>query len=204
MKIIKKKIQDLKPYKNNPRFNDSAVDAVAESIDQFGFVQPVVIDKDNVIVIGHTRVKALKQLGVQTVECTVADLPPDKIRALRLADNKIGELADWDLDALAVELDGIESIDMSDFGFEMPDDIFEIENDVGANTTKQGQYDKKKMPVNIGALLLFLSPEEQEEISENFGVFYADGINDDAAVAEIVKKRMGELADEIRDMLPAD
>lgn len=120
MQLIEKKLNEIKPYGKNPRKNDSAVDAVAASIKQFGFRVPVVIDKDNVIVCGHTRYKAAKKLGLDTVPCVIADdLTDEQIKAYRLADNKVGELAEWDIDLLGEELDDIFDIDMSDFGFDI-------------------------------------------------------------------------------------
>lgn len=118
MKIIDKSIDDIHPYEKNPRINDNAVDSVAESIKQFGFKVPIVIDKDGVIVTGHTRLKAAKKLGMKTVPCILADdLTPAQVKAFRLADNKTGELADWDFSELEDELTGIEDIDMKAFGF---------------------------------------------------------------------------------------
>ena len=123
MNIIEKNIKDLKPYEKNPRLNDDAVKYVAESIRNFGFKVPIVIDKDNNIVCGHTRWKACKKLKIDTVPCVVADdLTEEQIRAYRLADNKVGELATWDLDTLKVELDNIGEIDLSDMGFDLNDD----------------------------------------------------------------------------------
>lgn len=119
MQIIDKKISELIPYENNPRNNDGAVDAVANSIKAFGFKVPVVIDKDNVIVAGHTRLKAAKKLKLKTVPCVIADdLDENQIKAFRLVDNKTGELALWDFDGLVDELADICNIDMSDFGFD--------------------------------------------------------------------------------------
>lgn len=118
MQIVEKKLQDIKQYEKNPRKNDGAVDAVANSISQFGFKVPVVIDKENVIVCGHTRYKAAEKLGLKTVPCVIADdLTEEQIKAYRLADNKVGELAEWDFDLLSDELDGVFDIDMSEFGF---------------------------------------------------------------------------------------
>ena len=123
MQIVEKGIKDIKPYEKNPRKNDSAVDAVANSISQFGFKVPVVIDNDNVIICGHTRYKAAKKLGLEAVPCVVADdLTEEQIKAYRLADNKVSELAEWDIDLLGEELDGIFDIDMSDFGFDLSED----------------------------------------------------------------------------------
>ena len=122
MQIIEKKIGELKPYEKNPRRNDNAVDYVAKSIEQFGFKVPIVIDKNNVIVAGHTRYKAAKKLGLKTVPCIIADdLADEQIKAFRLADNKTAELSEWDFDLLNDELDGIFDIDMRDFGFDSMD-----------------------------------------------------------------------------------
>ena len=119
MKIIERKLSDLIPYENNPRNNDGAVDAVAASIKEFGFKVPIVIDKANVIIAGHTRFKASEKLKLEKVPCIVADdLTEQQIKAYRLADNKVGELADWDFGALEMELEGIDEIDMEQFGFE--------------------------------------------------------------------------------------
>ena len=128
MQIIDKKITEIKPYEKNPRKNDNAVDAVASSISQFGFKNPIVIDGNNVIICGHTRYKAAQKLGLDVVPCVVADdLTEEQIKAYRLADNKVSELAEWDIDLLGEELDGIFDIDMSDFGFDLSDDEEEIE-----------------------------------------------------------------------------
>lgn len=120
-------IEDLKEYDNNPRNNDGAVQAVADSIKEFGFKVPIVIDSNNVIVAGHTRLKAARLLGLTTVPCIIADdLTPEQVKAFRIADNKTGELAEWDFTALEIELaelSEVSDIDMSDFGF----DISEIE-----------------------------------------------------------------------------
>lgn len=122
MKIIEKSVEELTPYENNPRKNDGAVDAVAASIREFGFKVPIIIDKDNVIVAGHTRLKAARKLGLETVPCIIADdLSPEQIQAFRLADNKTAELADWDFDILSVELSKLTDIDMSMFSFNLDD-----------------------------------------------------------------------------------
>lgn len=128
MEVLNLKIDDIKPYENNPRNNLDAIDATANSIKEFGWRQPIVVDKDKVIVAGHTRYYAAKKLGYDVVPVVDAsDLSDEQIRAYRLADNKTGELADWDLDMLDIELDDINDIDMSDFGFEEEIDIFDGE-----------------------------------------------------------------------------
>lgn len=128
MQIVEKSIKDIKPYEKNPRKNDNAVDAVASSISQFGFKNPIVIDGNNVIICGHTRYKAAKKLGLDVVPCVVADdLTDEQIKAYRLADNKVAELAEWDIDLLGEELGEIFDIDMSEFGFDLTEEEEETE-----------------------------------------------------------------------------
>jgi len=112
MKIELRKLADIRPYENNPRINDDAVDAVAASIREFGFKVPIVVDKDGVIVTGHTRLKAAEKLGMEKVPVIVAkDLTPDQIRAYRIADNKTAELAEWNYDLLPIELGELQAAD---------------------------------------------------------------------------------------------
>ena len=119
MEIINRKVSELIPYDRNPRKNDEAVKYVKASIEQFGFKVPIVIDAQGVIVAGHTRVKAAKELGMKEVPCIVADdLNEEQIRAFRLADNKVGEIAEWDFEKLAQELEAIaDKYNMDEFGF---------------------------------------------------------------------------------------
>lgn len=129
MKVIEKKLTDLQPYENNPRYNDDAVEFVAASIDEFGFKVPIVIDKNGVIVAGHTRYKAAEKLGLAKVPCIVADdLTPEQIKAYRLADNKVSELATWDDDKLNIEMQELETFDMQTFGFDPIEETEELEN----------------------------------------------------------------------------
>ena len=119
MEIVTKKLSEIKPYKNNPRNNDKAVEYVANSIKNFGFKVPIVIDKDNIIVCGHTRYKASQLLGLNTVPCVIADdLSKEQIKAFRLADNKVSEQATWNKDLLNIELDSLVDFNMVDFGFD--------------------------------------------------------------------------------------
>lgn len=119
MDIIEMSVDALIPYENNPRRNDQAVDKVALSISAFGFKVPIVIDADDVIVAGHTRLKAAKKLGLKTVPCIRADdLTDEQIKAFRLADNKVSEFAEWDEEKLLAELEELENIDMSLYGFD--------------------------------------------------------------------------------------
>jgi len=111
-------IAEIIPYDNNPRHNDEAVEAVSASIRKFGFKVPVIIDENNVIVAGHTRIKAAEELGITEIPCIRAnDLDDDQIKAFRLADNKVSELASWDMEKLTIELGEIE-MDMTEFGFD--------------------------------------------------------------------------------------
>ena len=119
IKVTQKSIADLIPYSRNPRRNDEAVPMVMNSINEFGFKVPIVIDKNNIIVCGHTRFKAALKLGLETVPCIVADdLSDEQIKAFRLADNKVSEKSEWDFEILSGELDDIINIDMDSFGFE--------------------------------------------------------------------------------------
>jgi len=111
MEIIQKSIEELIPYINNPRKNDAAVDKVAGSIKEFGFKVPIVVDKDNVIVAGHTRYKAAQKLNIDYVPCVVADdLTDQQIKAFRIADNKVSEFSEWDEELLQLELEGLDDI----------------------------------------------------------------------------------------------
>ena len=129
------KVKDLEPYENNPRFNDMAVEAVANSIKEFGFLQPVVVNEYNVLLAGHTRTKAAEKLGMEEVPAIIAnDLTEAQEKAFRLADNKTAEIAEWDFEALERELRDIEDIDMALFGFEELDRALEeIEEDKDLN-----------------------------------------------------------------------
>lgn len=123
MKIINKKIDELIPYENNPRYNDEAVEYVANSIKEFGFRVPIIVDKNNVIVAGHTRYKASLELGLEEVPTIVADdLTEEQIKAFRLADNKVSEKSSWNFELLDEELEDLD-IDMEEFGFDKIEDI---------------------------------------------------------------------------------
>lgn len=119
LEIIYMSPNELIPYENNPRINDAAVDGVANSIKEFNFKVPIIIDQHNVIVCGHTRLKAALKLGYKSVPCIRAtDLSDEQIKAFRLADNKVSEAAEWDMGKLSVELAEIDGIEMEQFGFE--------------------------------------------------------------------------------------
>ena len=137
-------LTDITPYENNPRNNEEAVEKVANSIKEFGFNQPIVVDKDNVIIVGHTRYLAAQELGLTEAPVIVAgNLSDEQARAYRLADNKTGELAGWDFEKLALELEQIEDINMSDFGFvegsnlDINDDDFLSDNQIKEKEPKK-------------------------------------------------------------------
>ena len=143
-KITLMALSDITPYENNPRNNEEAVEKVANSIKEFGFNQPIVVDKDNVIIVGHTRYLAAQELGLTEAPVIVAEnLSDEQARAYRLADNKTGELAGWDFEKLALELEQIEDINMSDFGFiegsdlDITDDDFLSDNQIKEKESKK-------------------------------------------------------------------
>lgn len=155
IKVTMRKLADLVPYENNPRDNNKAVEAVAESIREFGFKNPIIVDKDDVIVAGHTRLKAAKKLGLGEVPVIVADdLSDEQIKAFRLADNKTAELAEWNFDLLETELADISKIDMSAFGFD---------NEAGpdeAEATEDNYTEPDDLPeiAKLGGVLQFGKP----------------------------------------------
>lgn len=130
MQIQERKLETIRPYPNNPRRNDEAVQAVAASIREFGWKQPIVVDRDGVIIVGHTRYKAAQELGLEKVPVLVADdLTEEQARAYRLADNKVAEFSFFDTEKLTAEIGKVENIDMEQFGeivLGMPDysDLF--------------------------------------------------------------------------------
>ena len=138
-------LKNLIPYDKNPRKNDEAVKYVAASIREFGFKVPIVIDRNNVIVAGHTRYKAAQELGLKDVPCIVADDLTDKqVRAFRLADNKTAEMAGWDFEILAEELEDICDISMASFGFESDDDMDKIIDKFFEDSESENSSRKKK------------------------------------------------------------
>lgn len=167
-------VENLKEYENNPRFNDEAVDKVANSIKEFGFKVPIVVDKDNVIVAGHTRLKAAKQLKLKEVPVIVADdLTADQVKAYRLADNKVSEFSAWDDALLKFELADID-LDMDIFGFDLnldfddiPDDLEmeRIKDDGEKETIDYLKYDDKKIP---------LTSEEIDLLNKRYDTYVQD------------------------------
>ena len=163
MKIVEMKVADLIPYERNPRHNDEAVDYVAESIKQFGFNVPIVIDKDNTVVCGHTRLKAAKKLKIKTVPCVIKDdLTEEQIRAYRLADNRSAEKATWDIELLDMELAEIETIDMGLLGFDEEKE------------EKPGTSERKEVEINDDYCIT-IECETEEELQETFEKLQSEG-----------------------------
>ena len=127
LEIIMRNVDDIIPYENNPRDNDNSVDAVVESIKNFGFLVPIVIDKDNVLVAGHTRIKALKKMGIKTVPCILADkLTEDQIKAYRLADNMTSMNSKWNGKLVRLEMKNLPEFDFTKFG--MPEKFMDFKD----------------------------------------------------------------------------
>ena len=161
---------ELHPYENNPRHNDEAVEYVANSIREFGFKVPIIIDKDNVIVAGHTRLKAAERLGLTKVPCIRADdLSEDQVKAFRLADNKVSEFASWDLEKLEIELEDIE-IDMSAFGMKI-DDI----KDIDADDEEDGWYGDERERTNNAYNLGLIDPDNLTKDFWQMPIIHNDG-----------------------------
>ena len=148
MLIKNMKISDIRPYEKNPRFNDDAVDAVAKSIREFGWRAPIVVDSDMVIICGHTRLKAAIKLGLEEVPVHVAtDLTPEQVQAYRIADNKTGEIAEWNFDMLPGELQDLKDaeFDLSLLGFDA-DELAQLLNGDTEDTVAAGETDPDAVP----------------------------------------------------------
>lgn len=166
METIIKKVSELIPYINNPRNNDEAVNAVASSIKNFGFKVPIVVDSNNEIINGHTRLKAAQKLGLETVPVIVADdLTPEQVKAFRLADNKVGEIATWNDEMLAIELEELKNLDfdMSEFEFEISDPQIQEKDE----NTDSVPIDEK--------MIIIIESDNELELEEYFNKLVEEG-----------------------------
>ena len=186
MEIKNMKIADIHPYEKNPRFNDDAVDAVAKSISEFGWRAPIVVDKDYVIVCGHTRLKAAQKLGLTEVPVHVAsDLTPEQIQAYRIADNKTAEIAEWNYDLLPLEIKELQdaNFDLSLLGFDT-DELDQLLNGTSADEVTDGETEPDAVP------------EAPEEAVSRRGEVYRLGehllLCGDSTKPEDIAKLMGE------------
>ena len=186
MNITNMKITDIRPYEKNPRHNDGAVEAVARSIKEFGWQQPIVVDKDLVVIVGHTRLKAAEQLGLTEVPVVVADhLTLEQVQAYRIADNKTGEIAEWDYNLLPMELKDLQNadFDLSVLGFDS-DELDKLLNGDTEDTVTEGKTEPDAVP------------EVPEDAASVPGTVYQLGkhrlLCGDATKAEDVARLMGE------------
>lgn len=186
MELINKKLSEIKLYENNPRRNDEAVKYVAESIKEFGFKVPIVIDKHNVIVAGHTRWKAAKSLNIDEVPCIVADdLTDEQIKAYRLADNKVAEFAEWDFNMLNLELDDLLDFDMSSLGFDIDEVVDEFGTEFDLPDGDKSELEQITFTLHHEqAELIRYSIGQIDECSETFGNTNKNG----NAIYELVKQ----------------
>ena len=148
MQIINMKLSEIHPYEKNPRFNDDAVEVVANSIKEFGFRSPIVVDKDHVIICGHTRFKAAQSLGLDEVPVVIAaDLTPEQVQAYRIADNKTGEIAEWNYELLPLEIKELQeaNFDLSLLGFDT-EELDKLLNGEQENTISDGETDADAVP----------------------------------------------------------
>ena len=164
MEIKQIRLKHLKEYENNPRQNDEAVDKVAESIKKFGFKVPIIVDSDLEIIAGHTRKKAALKLGLDEVPVIVADdLNDEQIKAFRLADNKVAEFSEWDMELLMSELEEIE-IDMENFGF---DELEKIEIEPDEEDTSSVDLEEN--------VVIVIEEDTEEKLEETFSKLIEEG-----------------------------
>lgn len=165
MNVVEIKVSKLKPYEKNPRLNEKAVEACMKSIEEYGFKQPIVVDKDMVIIVGHTRLKAAKKLGLDTVPCVIADdLTAEQARAYRIADNKVSDFSIWDNKLLLEELEALTEIDEDLFtGFDFAD---MPEMDVYAENGSDNKLDADEVGAMYEVVFKRESKEKIEKIKE--------------------------------------
>lgn len=201
MEIVNKKVKDLVPYKNNPRINDASVRSVANSIKEFGFKVPIVVDKNNVIVAGHTRLKAAKMLGLEEVPCIIADdLTDEQIKAFRIADNSTSSESEWDIDLLNIELADL-PFDFTDFGLYLDNDEIDKKKDDGTGV------DEKEIPkMELRAFehydyLVFVFDNQHDflNMAQEFGIQRVDAgwVNRKIGIGRVIKG--AELVKRIRN-----
>lgn len=177
MKVTLRPVDDITPYERNPRKNDQAVDAVAKSIEQFGFKQPIVVDTDGVIVVGHTRWKAAKQLGLAKVPVHVAaDLTPEQAKAYRVADNRTSDLSAWDEDAALKEIEEIIAGLDDDEAAALYEDLAA---ELSGGPSKKGDESKKGSTQSLGDIehKIIVNCRDEDHQAELLDKFDADGLD---------------------------
>lgn len=198
-------IHSVTPYANNPRDNEHAVQSVANSIRTFGFVVPVVVDKDNVIVAGHTRFAAAQELGLSEIPIVVAEyLTPDQIAQFRLIDNKVAELARWDFDMLATEITALQDsgIDFTQFGWSpeevdcltdvVADDCLSAGAAASLETSNRSRRSERRAPSNtrlvVGEFVLFIPTSAYRRWADEVRVTCN---YDESEINALIKERLG-------------
>jgi ParB-like chromosome segregation protein Spo0J len=196
MKIVEIDIDKVKPYDNNPRLNDVAVKEVIESIKNYGIQQPLVVDKDNIIIVGDTRYKVLKQMDFKAVPCVVADLPPEKAKAYRIADNKTNEFAKWDMEKLQKEFEEIDFYTgFSDSEIEsLLEDMELMGNEEAENTKDQLTSGFNKIPIQLKKYVFTIDFEEKYNIFDE--IKKKDELQLEL-INQIIKKYIDKAIDEI-------
>lgn len=167
IQVVYKSVDELIPYINNPRLNDDAVDAVASSIKNFGFKNPIVIDSDNEIINGHTRLKAAKKLGLDTVPVIVADdLTEAQKKAFRLVDNKVSEIAEWDIEKLDIELEELNGLDLDMSAFGFGEAMIDVDLDNVFFEEEDNQEKEKENYLTFGEVKIKLNSSELKALNE--------------------------------------
>lgn len=198
------KLDDLKEYGNNPRINDHAVEEVAESIKQFGFKVPIIVDHDNVIIAGHTRLKASYRLGLEEVPTVVADdLTDEQARAFRLADNKVSEKSEWDQALLELELLELDEEMMQKLGF----DVMEEELEKSQDSNKKRLKSMELRAFEHYDYLVFVFKNQQDWLNavNAFGIERVDagyGKTKKVGVGRVLDGK--RLLEEVRDQSSSD
>lgn len=193
-----------KNWRRHPKHQQEAMTNVFNGI---GWIQEIIVNKTTGNIIdGHMRAELAVKNKEKLVPVKYVELSEEEERQALITYDPLSALADFDLKMLE-DIASTVDIDLSLFGIEdmisenIEFNIPEIDNDIISNTTKAGQYDKTKMPVNIGSLLFFMGQDEQKGLGDNFGVYYSENINDNQDVIKLAKQRISELADEIRGLM---
>ncbi|MDD3901828.1 MAG: hypothetical protein PHX22_11455 [Dysgonamonadaceae bacterium] len=193
-----------KNWRRHPKYQQEAMTNVFNEI---GWIQDIIVNKTTGNIIdGHMRAELAVKNKEKLVPVKYVELSEEEERQALITYDPLSALADFDLKMLE-DIASTVDIDLSLFGIEdmitenTECDIPEIDNDIISNTTKAGQYDKTKMPINIGSLLFFMGQDEQKGLGDNFGVYYSENINDNQDVINLAKQRISELADEIRGLM---
>ena len=199
MKIVYLALDEIKPYENNPRNNKEAIKHVARSIKEYGFRVPLVLDKKHVIITGHTRYFAAKKLGLEEIPCIIAaDMPKDKVKAFRLADNKVAEYSEWDETLLKQELQML-----TELGFELGStgfndfELMEIMEDIKPekfDKSEFGEYGEnaESKLKSFNCILVCMTEADQRYLKKLLRVSKGEKLKRTYTVAEVKERRAQE------------